>query len=112
VSCYLLMFIVDGAAGYEPQMPMQMMEGAAGGYPMDMMDIGPAPHGGYGGMGPGEMMHTPGGPPPPQQHARMMAPQQQQSVGQRMAGHMMNSADMMGQSAPHDQMSPWFDGDM
>jgi len=89
-------------------MPMQMMEGgAAGGYPMDMMDIGPPPpHAGYGGMGPGEMMNA--GMPGPQQHARMMTPQQQQRIG----GHMMNSADMMGHSAPPDQMSPWFDGDM
>jgi len=89
---------------------MQMMEGVAAGYPMDMIDMGPPTHAGYGGMGPGEMMPA-GGPPGPQQHPRMMPPQQQQ-VGQRMAGHMMNSADMMGQSAPHDQMSPWFDGDM
>lgn len=96
--------------GYEPQIPMQMMEGVAAGYPMDMIDMGPPTHAGYGGMGPGEMMPA-GGPPGPQQHPRMMPPQQQQ-VGQRMAGHMMNSADMMGQSAPHDQMSPWFDGDM
>jgi len=93
-------------AGYEPQMPMQMMEGAGGGYPMDMMDMGPPPHAGYGGMGPGEMMHGAAGGP--QQHPRLMPPQQQQP---RMAGHMMNT-DMMGQPAQHDQMSPWFDGDM
>ena len=94
-------------------MPMQMMESAAaGGYPMDMMDVGPPPHAGYGGMGPGEMMHPAAGLPGPPQHPRMMPPQQQQPVGQRIAGHMMNSADMMGHSAAQDQMSPWFDGDM
>jgi len=90
-----------------------MMEGAgaAGGYPMDMMDLGPPPHAGYGGMGPGEMMHPAAGMPGPQQHARMMPAQQQPQ--QRIAGHLMNSGDMMGaHSAPHDQMSPWFDGDM
>jgi len=104
------MLVSAYAAGYEPQMPMQMMEGAAAAYPMEMMDMGPPPHAGYGGMGPGEMMHTAGGPAP-QQHPRMMPPQQQQQpIGQRMAGHMMSSADMMGQSAPPDQMSPWFDG--
>jgi len=92
---------------------MQMMEGpgAGGGYPMDMMDMGQPPHaGGYGGMGPGEMMHPAAGPQ--QQHARMIPPAQQPPPQQRMAGPMMNSADMMGPSAPHDQMSPWFDGDM
>jgi len=95
---------------------MQMMEGGGPGYPMDMMDIGPPAHAGYGGMGPGEMMHSGGGPSGPQQHPRMMPPQQQQPppVGHRMAGHMMNSGGevMGGQPASHEQMSPWFDGDM
>jgi len=94
---------------------MQMIEGTAPAYPMDMMDMGPPPpQAGYGGMGPAEMMHPTAGPPGPQQHPRMMPPtqQQQQSVGQRGA-HLMNSAEMMGPpSAPHDQMSPWFDSDM
>lgn len=108
-----LMQLFDCDAGYEPPMPMQMMEGGGPGYPMDMMDMGPPPHAGYGGMGPGEMMHLSSGPPGPPQHQRMMPPQQQQPVGHRMAGHMMNSGEVMGsQSAAHDQMSPWFDGDM
>ena len=112
VSCWYILFSTAYliVTGYEPQIPMQMMEGGAPGYPMDMMDMGPPAHAGYGRIGPGEMMHPAGGA---QQHGRMMPPQQQQSVGHRMAGHMMNSGEVMGgQSAAHDQMSPWFDGDM
>jgi len=111
--CFMLLPF-DCDAGYEPPMPMQMMESGAPGYPMDMMDMGPPPHTGFGSMGPGEMMHPASGPPA-QPHPRMMQPQQQQQqpVGHRMAGHMMNSGEVLGgQSAPHDQMSPWFDGNM
>jgi len=102
--------------GYEPaQMPLQMMEGAAaaaGGYPMDMMDIGPPPppHAGYAGMGPGDMMGLSGQAQQQQPHHQRMMPAQQQQQQQRMTGQIMGGADMMG--PPHDQMSPWFDADM
>jgi len=99
--CFMLL-LFDCDVGYELLMPMQMME------------MGPPPHMGFGSIGPGKTMHLAGGPPGAQPHPEMMQPQQQQQlVGHCVAGHMMNSGEVMGgQSLPCDQILPWFDSDM
>jgi len=99
--CFMLL-LFDCDVGHEPLMPMHMTE------------MGPPSHTGFGSIDLGKMMHLAGGPPGAELHPQMMQPQQQQQpVGHCMAGHMMNSSEVMrDQSLPRDQILPWFDSDM
>jgi len=61
--CFMLL-LFDCDVGHEPLMPMQMM------------DMGPPPHSGFGSIGLAKMVHLAGGPPGAQPHPQMMQPQQ------------------------------------